>query len=70
VGFRRFAETTPMSYLREVRLRQVHAELLAADPNAVSVTDIATRWQFMHAGRFAIQYRERFGEKPSATLHR
>lgn len=70
VGFRRFAETTPMSYLREVRLRQVRSELLAADPSTVSVTDIAMRWQFLHAGRFAVQYRERFGEKPSTTLHR
>src|SRR5262249_8555918 len=69
-GFRRFADTTPMNYLRDVRLRQVHAELLAADPAAVSVTEVALRWQFLHAGRFAVQYRERFGEKPSTTLHR
>ena len=69
-GFRRFADTTPMGYLREVRLRRVHSELLAADPESVSVTDIATRWQFLHAGRFSVQYRERFGEKPSETLRR
>lgn len=69
-GFRRFADTTPMSYLRDVRLRQVHAELLAAEPGSVSVTEVAARWQFLHAGRFAVQYRERFGEKPSATLQR
>jgi AraC-like DNA-binding protein len=70
VGFRRFADTTPMGYLRDVRLRQVHSELLAADPCSVSVTEVAARWQFLHAGRFAVQYRERFGEKPSTTLHR
>ena len=69
-GFRRFADTTPMSYLRDVRLRQVHAELLAAEPGSVSVTEVAARWQFLHAGRFSVQYRERFGEKPSTTLQR
>jgi AraC-like DNA-binding protein len=67
-GFRRFLDTTPMNYLREVRLRRVRAELELADPARVSVTDVATRWGFLHAGRFAVQYRERFGESPSATL--
>lgn len=69
-GFRRFADTTPMSYLRDVRLRRVRAELLAADPTTVNVTEVAARWTFLHAGRFAVQYRELFGEKPSATLRR
>jgi AraC-like DNA-binding protein len=70
IGFRRFADTTPMSYLRDVRLRRVHAELLAAQPGGETVTDIATRWGFLHAGWFSVLYRERFGEKPSTTLHR
>lgn len=69
-GFRRFADTTPMSYLRDVRLNRVHEELRAADPGSVSVTEVAARWGFLHAGRFAVQYRERFGEKPSTTLRR
>lgn len=69
-GFRRYADTTPMSYLRDVRLRQVHAALLTADPAQVSVTEVATRNGFLHAGRFAQQYRDRFGEKPSTTLRR
>jgi transcriptional regulator GlxA family with amidase domain len=67
-GFRRFLDTTPMNYLREVRLRRVRAELEFADPIHTSVTDVATRWGFLHAGRFSVQYRERFGESPSATL--
>ncbi|MFJ6662211.1 AraC family transcriptional regulator [Streptomyces sp. NPDC091377] len=69
-GFRRYADTTPMTYLREVRLLRVHADLLESDPSNISVTEIATRWGFLHPGRFAIQYRERFGEKPSVTLRR
>ncbi|MEV6240778.1 AraC family transcriptional regulator [Lentzea sp. NPDC051838] len=69
-GFRRFADTTPLAYLRDVRLGQVHTELLAAEPGSVNVTDVATRWAFPHLGRFSVQYRERFGESPSATLRR
>src|SRR5262249_19712723 len=34
------------------------------------VADIAARCGFNHVGRFAAQYRERYGESPSATLRR
>ncbi|WP_197684047.1 AraC family transcriptional regulator [Allokutzneria albata] len=70
-GFRRHLDTTPMAYLREVRLAKVHEELRAADPNAVTtVTEVASRWGFWHPGRFAAAYRQRYGETPSATLQR
>ena len=67
-GFRRYLDTTPINYLREVRLRAVRAELVASDPTRTNVTDVALRWGFLHAGRFSVQYRQRFGESPSATL--
>jgi AraC-like DNA-binding protein len=69
-GFRRFRDTTPMSYLCEVRLQHAREDLLTADPAGTTVTEIALRWGFLHAGRFAARYRGRFGELPSATLHR
>lgn len=69
-GFRRYRDTTPMSYLWEVRLRHAREELLAADPTRTTVTDVALRWGFLHAGRFAARYRARYGESPSATLRR
>ena len=69
-GFRRSLDTTPMAYLRRLRLEEVHQELAAADPAAVSVTEVATRWGFVHLGRFAAAYSRAFGERPSATLRR
>ena len=59
---------SPMSYLRRVRLDRVRAELVHSDPATVRVTDVAMRWGFFHQSRFAQQYRDRFGELPSATL--
>ncbi|MCQ4084038.1 AraC family transcriptional regulator [Streptomyces sp. RB6PN25] len=69
-GFRRHVDTTPLRYLRDVRLARVRADLSASDPGSTTITDIACRWGFFHAGRFSIAYRERFGESPSQTLRR
>lgn len=67
-GFRRSLDTTPMAYLRRIRLEKVHEELVAAPPGTVSVTEVATRWGFVHLGRFAAAYAAAFGERPSDTL--
>ena len=61
----------PVTYLRRRRLDAVRADLLALDPGAATtVADVAHRHGFAHAGRFAAEYRARFGETPSATLGR
>ncbi|MFE1950509.1 AraC family transcriptional regulator [Streptomyces sp. NPDC059524] len=67
-GFRRHLDTTPLAYLREVRLDRVRKELLTADPGATTVTAVASRWGFLHPGRFSLAYRRQFGESPSETL--
>ncbi|MGW0191443.1 helix-turn-helix transcriptional regulator [Streptomyces sp. NPDC003362] len=68
-AFRRHLDTTPLAYLRRVRLAQVHRELRAAHPlGGTTVGDIAARWGFAHPGRFAALYREAYGTSPSDTL--
>jgi len=67
-GFRRSLDTTPMAYLRTIRLARVREDLTRAAPGTDSVTDAATRWGFLHLGRFAAAYRDAFGEHPSETL--
>lgn len=69
-GFRRHLNTTPRAYLREVRLGHARQELTEADPGSTTVTQVAARWGFPQPGRFAVRYRERFAESPSATLRR
>lgn len=66
-GFRELAGMSPMAYLRGVRLDRVNLELAT---RGGSVTDVAARWGFFHPGRFAHQYRDRFGELPSDTARR
>jgi AraC-like DNA-binding protein len=66
--FRRHLETTPLQYLRRLRLHYAHEELLAADHMRDTVTDIAARWGFGHTGRFAVLYRQTYGRSPHTTL--
>ncbi|WP_181776072.1 helix-turn-helix transcriptional regulator [Amycolatopsis pittospori] len=69
LAFRRHLDTTPMAYLRRVRLDRVRADLLDADPGAgATVTRIAAKWGFVDGSRFSAYYRETFGEAPSHTL--
>ncbi|WIJ45769.1 helix-turn-helix transcriptional regulator [Curtobacterium citreum] len=69
-SFQRVLERTPMEYLREVRLRRAHDDLLRSEPGTVSVADVAVRWGFTHMGRFSGEYLRRFGEYPKQTLRR
>ncbi len=67
-SFRRYLSTTPLEYLRRVRLNRAHRELQAADPSVDTVMAIAERWGFSHAGRFSSLYKRTFGTPPSKTL--
>ena len=67
-GFQRDVGLSPGRWLRAERLNRVHAVLVSAAPGSVAVTDVALQWGFFHLGEFAAQFRERFGEKPSAVL--
>ncbi|MFZ7088449.1 helix-turn-helix transcriptional regulator [Curtobacterium sp. RRHDQ10] len=68
-AFHRELGTTPLAYLREVRLSKVRGSLLGTVGTRGSVAEIARRSGFVHLGRFSASYRDRFGELPSATLH-
>jgi AraC-like DNA-binding protein len=69
-AFRRHLGTTPLDHLRRLRLAEVHAELLAADPGEHTVAEVATRWGFHHHGRLSAAYHDLYGEHPSTTLAR
>lgn len=71
LAFRRHLDTTPMAYLRRVRLDRVRAELRAAVPgDGTTVTGIAAKWGFLDGSRLSAHYRAAFGESPSQTLRR
>lgn len=67
--FRDFTGVSPMRYLSNMRFERVREALRQAQPGE-TVSQIALRHGFTHLGRFAVAYRQHFGEAPSATLRR
>lgn len=68
--FRNHLDTTPTAYLREVRLKRAREELITGDRGTATVAAVAARWGFAHTGRFAVLYRDTYGESPHQTLRR
>lgn len=67
-AFRAYVNMSPMIYLRFCRLNRVRAALRASDPRTTTVTNVAMQFGFLHLGRFALDYKQVFGESPSTTL--
>ncbi|MGC4851238.1 helix-turn-helix transcriptional regulator [Micromonospora sp. DT15] len=69
LAFRRHLGTTPMAYLRRVRLVRAHHDLVRADPRQETVSAIASRWGFASHSRFTARYHASFGVPPRETLN-
>jgi AraC-like DNA-binding protein len=66
--FREYFDVTISEYLKTVRLNAAYRSLDASHTDHSTVAAIALQHGFTHLGRFSVEFRERFGESPSATL--
>ena len=69
-GFHDHHGIGPIAFLRILRLDAARQELMTTQTPDVRVIDIAALYEMYHTGRFAADYRQRFGESPSMTLRR
>lgn len=69
-GFHRHVGMSPMAYLRRLRLARAHDELRVSSRGEATVASVASRWGFVHLGRFAAAYRRAYGVSPAETLDR
>jgi transcriptional regulator GlxA family with amidase domain len=68
-AFRQHLDTTPMAYLKSIRLARAHADLRQASVDGgTTVAAIAYRWGFGNLGRFAADHRREFGRSPGEVL--
>ena len=62
--------TSLKHFLLMGRMQFARRDLSKADPEATTVSKVATRYSFWQFGQFAGEYKSMFGELPSATLAR
>ncbi len=68
-AFARHYDTSPLDYLRRVRLERAHRDLQAADPSTgATVAGIAAHWGFAKPGNFSAAYHGAYGRAPRHTL--
>ncbi len=66
--FRDVLGISPHKYLRAVRMCGARRELKRLAGSGATVHDVAARWGFWHMSAFSADYKQQFGESPSATL--
>jgi AraC-like DNA-binding protein len=69
-AFKSVTGVTPHAFFLRRRLNQARSVLLSREADSVRVTDVALELGFSELGRFAVRYRQMFGEKPSETRKR
>ncbi|WLP89989.1 AraC family transcriptional regulator [Gordonia sp. NB41Y] len=66
-AFAEYVGASPTATLRDIRLARAHADIEAG---VATVSDVAARWGFSSASRFAAAYRRRYGQSPSQARRR
>jgi AraC family ethanolamine operon transcriptional activator len=69
-AFTRALGTTPLTYMRNLKLQQIRIELVSQPHEVSSIAAVASKWGFVHLSLFSRYYRELFGECPIETLQR
>lgn len=67
-GFQRWRGTTPMAFLKAIRLDRARENLRRAAVDGGNITNIALGVGYSHLSRFSSDYRARFAERPSDTV--
>ena len=67
-GFKQHRGASPKKYLKGVRLLSARRSLLEAQLRGTRVAEVAAAVGYENKSQFARDYKEYFGESPSATL--
>lgn len=67
ISFKRELSMTPLEFIIERRLQQVHRDLCDEAHRASPIAELSRRWGFTHMSAFAQRYRRSFGCSPTDT---
>ncbi len=66
-GFQEVVATSPLQWLRALRLHHVRQALRSGADDDTPINDLAAAWGFASPSHFSYDYRRQFGETPSQT---
>ena len=69
-GFKFYRNASPMKYLKKIRLTTARSALLEARVSGRRIGDIAANCGYVSLSHFSRDYREQFGESPTATARK
>lgn len=69
-GFQTYLHSSPMAYIKSIKLDRIRKDLERHEPSETTVTDIALKYGISHFSNFAASYKKKFGELPSDTLRK
>lgn len=69
-AFQHLYSVSPIRYLQLRRMELVRRALRDADPREARVSEVASRFGFTNLGRFAMEFRQLYGDSPSQALRR
>jgi AraC-like DNA-binding protein len=67
-GFEKSRDTTPMRYIKSLRLDQAQAALVSGQTARVKIADVANGVGYKNLSQFSRDYKRRYGETPRETL--
>ncbi len=70
ISFQEVLGISPHAYIRAVSLNRVRSHLRSIESPYACVQDAAAAYGFWHMSQFALDYKQLFGELPSATFKR
>ena len=69
-AFQAIYGSSPYRHLRTMRMGEARKALQSPASPTQTVTEVAMHFGFLELGRFSVEYRRAFGERPSVTLRR
>lgn len=66
--FERYLQCSPKQYIKNRKLLKINEQIKNRSCNVQNISELAIEYGFYNLGRFARDYKDKFGELPSETL--
>jgi AraC family transcriptional regulator, ethanolamine operon transcriptional activator len=69
-NFKQMTGESPKRYFKNLKLKKIQEELVAAKKGVITIQEIASLYGFTHMGQFSQDYKNVIGELPSESFRK